>query len=306
MTGRSWAIFSVTAILLSGPPALAQDLTAGRTPAQLFAAGCSACHKSPQGLAKGVSFSLSGFLRQHYTSKPEMADALAAYLTSAGNVRGPQPASATGRVKPSASGEQPAAQSARVRASPGATDGGKPLPEQAAASTDKRKPAAAAARQPAKPATAENVAAAGAAKRRAPNTVEPGKPVEPRHASTRGSTLPSRFTMPSIVSQERRSSVVRGTQTPAANKQNAAAAVDDKSTGVRTERAAIQSPANAKDEASAPAPAASTAAEPVVAAAVMAAKDSAPSSTPSSMPAAMAAARTKADKSDAAMDEKSE
>src|SRR5882757_7089913 len=50
---------------------------------RIFASTCSACHKSPQGLAK--SGQVAGFLRQHYTTGPEMSAAMAAYLVAAGN-----------------------------------------------------------------------------------------------------------------------------------------------------------------------------------------------------------------------------
>ena len=70
--------------LLASPlGARAQDLDAGKTPAQLFSSHCSACHRTPQGLAK-QSFGLTGFLRQHYTSSAATASALAAYVAAAG------------------------------------------------------------------------------------------------------------------------------------------------------------------------------------------------------------------------------
>jgi hypothetical protein len=76
-------------------PAAAQDFTAGKTPAQLFQSDCSACHKSPAGLAKGRDTrALTSFLREHYTTKKESAAALAGYLGGAG--RGP----AEGHAKP--------------------------------------------------------------------------------------------------------------------------------------------------------------------------------------------------------------
>lgn len=53
-----------------------------RDAARTFASNCSACHKSPRGLAK--SGQIAGFLRQHYTTGPEMSAAMAAYLVSAG------------------------------------------------------------------------------------------------------------------------------------------------------------------------------------------------------------------------------
>jgi hypothetical protein len=49
---------------------------------KIFASTCSTCHKSPQGLAK--SGQVAGFLRQHYTTGPEMSAAMAAYLVAAG------------------------------------------------------------------------------------------------------------------------------------------------------------------------------------------------------------------------------
>ncbi|HEY2245898.1 MAG TPA: hypothetical protein VGH70_00490 [Bradyrhizobium sp.] len=65
--------------------AQATNLEAGKTPAQIFAGTCNACHKAPRGLLKSVpASSLSSFLRQHYTTSPEMAGVLASYLISNG------------------------------------------------------------------------------------------------------------------------------------------------------------------------------------------------------------------------------
>jgi hypothetical protein len=73
-------------------PLVAQDFTAGKTAAQLFASDCQTCHKSPAGLAKGQSVSsLTSFLREHYTTKTESAAALAAYLAAPGNARAAPP-----------------------------------------------------------------------------------------------------------------------------------------------------------------------------------------------------------------------
>jgi hypothetical protein len=83
-----------------------------RDAAKTFAANCSACHKSPQGLAK--SGQIAGFLRQHYTTGPEMSAAMAAYLVAAGNAPAAKKGAATaenaapGRVK-GKKGEQLAA-----------------------------------------------------------------------------------------------------------------------------------------------------------------------------------------------------
>jgi hypothetical protein len=71
---------------------------------QIFATTCSACHRSPQGLAK--SGQVAGFLRQHYTTGPEMSAAMAAYLVAAGSA----PASKKGE-KGAASAENAKAKS---------------------------------------------------------------------------------------------------------------------------------------------------------------------------------------------------
>jgi hypothetical protein len=63
-------------------PATAQDFTAGKTPAQLYATDCAECHRTPNGLAKGRDVkTLAGFLREHYTTKSDSAGALAAYVS---------------------------------------------------------------------------------------------------------------------------------------------------------------------------------------------------------------------------------
>jgi hypothetical protein len=71
-------------------------LTDPKDSRQIFATTCSACHKSPQGLAK--SGQVAGFLRQHYTTGPEMSAAMAAYLVAAGS----GPASKKGEKKEAA------------------------------------------------------------------------------------------------------------------------------------------------------------------------------------------------------------
>jgi hypothetical protein len=82
-------ILSVSALALAAAlladSAAAQDYDAGKTGPQLFASDCAACHKSAGGLAKGKDKgSLTSFLREHYTSKQESAQLLAAYLLGAG------------------------------------------------------------------------------------------------------------------------------------------------------------------------------------------------------------------------------
>lgn len=89
MSSRARVFAAVTLLIscLAGPGALAQvqNLEAGKSPSQLFAGTCNACHKSPRGLLKTVSpGSLPGFLREHYTTSGDMASQLATYLISNG------------------------------------------------------------------------------------------------------------------------------------------------------------------------------------------------------------------------------
>jgi hypothetical protein len=79
---------AVPALALTAGTALAQDFTAGKTPAQLFASDCSACHRSPDGLGRKYNAgSLTGFLRAHYTTKQETAGALAKYVMGFATLR---------------------------------------------------------------------------------------------------------------------------------------------------------------------------------------------------------------------------
>jgi hypothetical protein len=80
-------------VLTSGL-AQAQNLDQDKSGAQLFAATCAECHRNPRGLAKDrFSWTLSYFLRQHYTSSASSAQVLTAYLQSVEAPRAkPQPA----------------------------------------------------------------------------------------------------------------------------------------------------------------------------------------------------------------------
>jgi len=82
---RSYALRGlIAAVALGATGAQAQtDLNAGMSPAQLFSANCSACHRSPQGLSRGRDPStVAYFLRDHYTTRPAIAAALAGFLAS--------------------------------------------------------------------------------------------------------------------------------------------------------------------------------------------------------------------------------
>lgn len=87
----SRALILATVMLLIGGLAATpvraqvQNLEAGKSPSQIFAGTCNACHKSPRGLLKTVPpGSLQGFLRQHYTTSSDMASLLAGFLIANG------------------------------------------------------------------------------------------------------------------------------------------------------------------------------------------------------------------------------
>src|SRR5262249_38208416 len=76
---RGWAIAAVAA--LPGIALAEVDYSSRKTPEQLFASDCAACHASPQGIGqKRDARSLTGFLREHYTTKTQWAAVLADYL----------------------------------------------------------------------------------------------------------------------------------------------------------------------------------------------------------------------------------
>jgi hypothetical protein len=90
-------------VALSVAPAWAQvNIDQGKSAAEMFSGDCGTCHKSAKGLANGRnSGALAGFLREHYTSGPQQAASLAAYVLGAGS--GPAP---TANLKPG-TGEKP-------------------------------------------------------------------------------------------------------------------------------------------------------------------------------------------------------
>ena len=79
---RNLLALGVISVLIAGT-AHAQNLDQGKSGARLFADGCTACHRSPRGLAKGrFSLSLFLFLQKHYAVNSSSAWALASYLES--------------------------------------------------------------------------------------------------------------------------------------------------------------------------------------------------------------------------------
>src|SRR6202163_91014 len=136
----SRALSSATMMLLIGCFALvpaqaqAQNLEAGKSPSQIFAGTCSACHKSPRGLLKAVpAGSLPGYLRQHYTTSSDMASLLSAFLISNGATDtryvGSQPKQekdAKSEAKPAAPPEQLDRHGHRLHAAVPAQEAAKP------------------------------------------------------------------------------------------------------------------------------------------------------------------------------------
>ena len=99
--------------------AQAQNLEAGKSPSQIFAGTCNACHKSPRGLLKTVSAgSLPGFLRQHYTTSGDMASLLSTFLISNGASDTRYQAKQGADAKPAGGSEQLDRQGRRLRSPP--------------------------------------------------------------------------------------------------------------------------------------------------------------------------------------------
>ncbi len=86
------AMLAVALAAAAQAPALApvwaqSNLDAGKSPEKLFAQGCGACHSTPHELAQVRR----DFLVQHYTTGPQQADLLAAYLEAVRNEPGRMP-----------------------------------------------------------------------------------------------------------------------------------------------------------------------------------------------------------------------
>jgi len=106
-------------------PAQAQNLDAGKSPAQIFSDTCNSCHRSPREL-KPTS---PGFLREHYTTSAREAAAIAAYLTSIGS----DPRAVQQRRPPGlGAGQGPAATETGAKPSPGADPSKPSQPAEAA------------------------------------------------------------------------------------------------------------------------------------------------------------------------------
>jgi mono/diheme cytochrome c family protein len=118
-------------------PALAQsNLDAGKSPAQIFADTCNACHRSPREIKR----TSPGFLREHYTTGMREAAAMAAYLASVGS-----DARAVQQRKPPVlgAGRAPATENGRpevASAAPSGPEAGAPSTQTANGSLKLRRP----------------------------------------------------------------------------------------------------------------------------------------------------------------------
>ena len=151
-------------------PVAAQDYSAGKTAVQLFQSDCTACHKTPAGLAKGMDArARTGFLREHYTTRTESAAALAAYLASG----------AGGSAEPKQKGQA-------APAEPGTGTGPKPPRSAARPAEGEPKP-----RMSAEPATAPAEDNESGTRTARPSTpphegVKPHEGIRPQHEGTKG------------------------------------------------------------------------------------------------------------------------
>ena len=87
MSSRALSLATVMFLIgcFAVTPLQAENLEAGKSPSQIFAGTCNACHKSPRGLLKTVSAgSLPSFLREHYTTSSDMAKLLSGFLIANG------------------------------------------------------------------------------------------------------------------------------------------------------------------------------------------------------------------------------
>jgi hypothetical protein len=76
-----WVVVAA-AVGATDAPVMAQlNLDRGKSAAQIFADTCNACHRSP----REIKPTSATFLRDHYTTGPREAAAMAAYLASVGS-----------------------------------------------------------------------------------------------------------------------------------------------------------------------------------------------------------------------------
>jgi len=146
------------AVWMTVLPAQAQsNLDAGKSPAQIFADTCNACHRS----ARELKQTNARFLLEHYTTGGQEAAAMAAYLASVGS----DPRAVQQR-RPPAMGAGQAATTAARGTPPAADQGRQPEPQTAL-------PVTTPGRAPAPRRPSESVEAGDAAQGRVAEAVSP-------------------------------------------------------------------------------------------------------------------------------------
>lgn len=123
-------LFTASLMLVIGAAASSawaqEDLTRGKTPAQLFSSDCQECHHDPHSVVTMSVGDLQSFLRVHYTASQQSAGVIARYLAALG----PAPKSTRKRATAQPSTEHPAKADA-------AKEDKKKEPQTAAAPADK-------------------------------------------------------------------------------------------------------------------------------------------------------------------------
>ena len=176
------------AIVLAPAMACAQvNIDQDKSPAQIYAGDCAACHKSIRGLANGRSASaLAGFLSEHYTASAKEAAAVAAYVLASGGAVG---RAAPARGQPDADGTgattaPPKSRDARRSERPEEKPGGNAKPDVAGSG---RKPEGErrAAAEPGRPGSARGALPErrGTAATRTRGRVKPGEEARPVEAA---------------------------------------------------------------------------------------------------------------------------
>jgi hypothetical protein len=112
-------------------PAGAQNIDAGKSPAQIFGDTCSGCHKNARELRRASA----SFLRSHYMTGADEAGAMSSYL--AGLPPDPRAAAAQKRA-PGITGTTPPAEAGKPVARPNPAEQAKSVPGQPASKAGRR------------------------------------------------------------------------------------------------------------------------------------------------------------------------
>jgi len=118
--GALSGLLGVAFWVVANPAGAQSNLDAGKSPAQIFAATCNACHRSPREIKKTTP----AFMREHYTTGMQEATAMAAYLSQVGT----DPKAVEQRRKPTlgAGREPPPGSEPKTADAQAAPAGGKP------------------------------------------------------------------------------------------------------------------------------------------------------------------------------------